>query len=237
MCWRVESDAERNVSIAASHSSLNRYDIVCLKIDTGIQPDADAANIAGLEALQGVTSANPSIPATPSRYLRLATVYVGAGVSTITAGKVNNTASEARLMPADGAGGPGSVPGTPDIAPGSITQVQAPTLLKMSGRVGCVIPVSGPSPPPISTGGFKIQAGTKAGYLVNSYATLVMDGTFAHGIVSVTATDARDAGQYRNIRLKPASSTTHTLKFRVSNYDGGSLGNQEYRINYVAIGW
>jgi hypothetical protein len=238
MCWRVESDAERNVAIAAAHATLNRWDIVCLKIDTGTQPDADAANIASLVAITGTPASSPSVPATPSKYLRLAKVYVGANVSTITAGKVTNTVSEARLMPADGAGGPGSVPGTPDIAPGSITQTEAPTLVKLSGRVGCLIPVSGPSPPAVSTGGFKMQCGTKAGYLDGaSYATLTMDGTFSTGIVSVVATDARDAGDYRNIRLKPGSSSTRSLKFKVSKYDGSSLSGQEYRINYIAIGW
>jgi hypothetical protein len=236
MCWRVESDAERNVSIPASHGSLNRWDIVCLKIDTGVQPDADASNIASVVCISGTAAADPTVPATPSKYLRLAKVYVGAGVSTITAGKVINTASEARLVPADGI--QGSVIQTTDIAPGSIGQTEAPTLIKLSGRVGCVIPVSGPSPPAVSTGTFKMQAGTKAGYLDgSSYATLTMDGTFSTGIVSVVATDARDAGDFRNIRLKPGSSSTRSLKFHVTKYDGSSLAGQEYRINYIAVGW
>jgi hypothetical protein len=236
MCWRVESDAERNVTIPASHGSLDRWDIVCLKIDTGVQPDADASNIASLTCISGVAAGSPTVPATPSKHLRLAKVLVEAGVSTITAGKVTNTASEVRLLPADGV--QGSAVQTTDIAPGTVTQTEAPTLIKLAGRTGCLIPVSGPSPPAVSTGGFKMQAGTKAGYLDSGgYATITMDGQFSTGITSVVVTDARDAGDFRNIRLKPGSSSTRSLKFHVTKYDGSSLAGQEYRINYIAVGW
>jgi hypothetical protein len=238
MCWRVESDAERNVAIPAAHATLNRWDIVCLKIDTGTQPDADASNIASLVCISGTPASTPSVPSTPTRHLRLAKVYVGANVSTITAGKVTNTAEEARLVPYDSVQGSGGTIETSDIAPGSVTQTEAPTLLKLGGRVGCVVPVSGPSPPAVSTGGFKLQAGTKAGYLDGgSYATMSMDYQFPTGIVSVVATDARDAGDYRNIRFRPGSSSTRSLKFHITKYDGTSLSGQEYRINYMAVGW
>jgi hypothetical protein len=237
MCWRVESDAERNVTIPASHGSLHRWDIICLKVDTGVQPDADASNIASLVCVSGVAAASPTVPATPSKHLRLAKVYVGAGVSTITAGKVTNTASEARLVPADGIHGSALIT-TTDIAPGSVTQTEAPTLLKLGGRSGTLIPVGGPSPPAVSTGGFKLQAGTKAGYIDSGgYATVSLDYQYPTGIVSATWGDARDTGDFRNIRLKPGSSTTRSLKFHITKYDGSSLAGQEYRINFMVVWW
>lgn len=98
--WRFINDATVNATIAASHPTLNRIDLVAAKFDTGATPNDDATNVVTIissgvdSSLAGTPGASPSAPALPSNYMLIAQVYVAAGVTTI----VNADVTDRRVL-------------------------------------------------------------------------------------------------------------------------------------------
>lgn len=79
--WHVTLDADGSVSIDANSSGSTRIDAICVKIDTGVSPDATASNVATLVAVKGTPGAgNPTIP---DNHLLLAYVSVEDGETQI----------------------------------------------------------------------------------------------------------------------------------------------------------
>lgn len=79
--WHVTVDADTTVSIDANSSGSTRIDAICVKIDTGVSPDATASNVATLVAVKGTPGAgNPTIP---DNHLLLSYVNVDDGETQI----------------------------------------------------------------------------------------------------------------------------------------------------------
>lgn len=89
--WRVESDADAAVTIAANASGNPRIDIICVKVDTAVSPDDNASNVASVVVVQGTPAASPSVPATPANHLKLAEIAVANGFTTITNSEITDT--------------------------------------------------------------------------------------------------------------------------------------------------
>jgi hypothetical protein len=84
--YRVESDAIENVVISDNASGNPRIDLIVLKIDSSVTPDANASNVATVTVIEGTPAASPTAPAIPSdgnHYLELAEVAVANGFSSI----------------------------------------------------------------------------------------------------------------------------------------------------------
>ncbi len=82
--YRTILDAAATLSIAANSSGSTRIDTICIKIDTGATPDANASNVATVVVVQGTPGAGA--PATPANHYKLAEVTVANGaVSIVTA--------------------------------------------------------------------------------------------------------------------------------------------------------
>lgn len=70
--WEAVLDADANVSISANNSGGTIRRIVCMKIDTGVTPDANASNVASLVVVSGVSGGGD--PTIPDNHLPLARV-------------------------------------------------------------------------------------------------------------------------------------------------------------------
>ncbi len=90
--WDILIDATANVVINSNASGSTRYDLICIKVDTGVVPDANASNVATVVAVQGTPGAG--IPATPSDYLLLATVEVADGETSITNAEITDARTQ-----------------------------------------------------------------------------------------------------------------------------------------------
>lgn len=75
------TEASRTLTIGANSSGQTRIDVIALKMDTGIVPDQNAANVASLVVVTGTPGAG--VPATPASHLALAQVTVANGASSI----------------------------------------------------------------------------------------------------------------------------------------------------------
>lgn len=86
----VRNDAEATLAIGAAHATLIRWDRVVLRVDR-------SANTIVLAILAGTPSGSPAVPALTQNStvyeISLAYVVVGAAVSTITSGNVNDERS------------------------------------------------------------------------------------------------------------------------------------------------
>ena len=88
--WNVIVTTDTNITISTADPSNPRIDIICVRIDTGATPDANASNVGSLVAVAGTPAASPSAPAVPSNYLKIAEVAVGAGVTVISSGNITD---------------------------------------------------------------------------------------------------------------------------------------------------
>ncbi len=79
--WDVLVDAEENAVITANSSGSTRYDLICLFVDTTVDPDANASNVATVKVVAGTPGAGQ--PATPDNHLLLAVIEVADGATTI----------------------------------------------------------------------------------------------------------------------------------------------------------
>lgn len=79
--WDIIVDATVNVSISSNPSGSTRIDLICLKVDTGVSPNADASNVSTVLVVEGTPGAGQ--PATPSNHELLAVVTVANGETSI----------------------------------------------------------------------------------------------------------------------------------------------------------
>lgn len=79
--WDGIMDAQVNPAISSNPSGSTRIDLVCVKIDTGVTPNANASNVATIVIVEGTPGAGA--PALPNNHLLLATVTVANGASSI----------------------------------------------------------------------------------------------------------------------------------------------------------
>lgn len=88
------NDGVVNLAISASDPTLNRIDIVVVKC----YDDGTAGGSKGqLEVVTGTAAASPSVPATPANAYKLAEVYVGAAVTSITNANITDRRAQATL--------------------------------------------------------------------------------------------------------------------------------------------
>ena len=85
----VENTATANLAINSNASGATRYDLVCVKVDTTLDPDTQADNMCSLIIVEGTGGAG--VPATPSNHLKLAEVEVINGAVTIPDAKIVDT--------------------------------------------------------------------------------------------------------------------------------------------------
>lgn len=84
-----ENTATENLAISSNASGSTRYDIVCMKVDTTVDPDTQADNMCSLVIVEGTGGAG--VPATPSNHLKLAEVEVANGASSISDSEITDT--------------------------------------------------------------------------------------------------------------------------------------------------
>ena len=89
--WQIVIDGTVDVAITTADPSNPRIDLICVKVDTGATPNANAANVGSIVAVAGTASGSPSRPAVPNNHLEIGQVYVGASVTTITAADITDT--------------------------------------------------------------------------------------------------------------------------------------------------
>jgi hypothetical protein len=85
----VENTATANLAISSNASGSTRYDLVCVKVDTTLDPDTQADNMCSLIIVEGTGGAG--VPSTPSNHLKLAEVEVINGAVTIPNAKITDT--------------------------------------------------------------------------------------------------------------------------------------------------
>lgn len=95
--WRVVSDDVETVTINPNVSGNPRIDIICVKVDTAVNPNDDASNVATVIAVEGTPAGSPTPPATPSDCLKIAEVAVANGFVTIVNANITDSRVEATL--------------------------------------------------------------------------------------------------------------------------------------------
>lgn len=101
--WDGILDAQVNPSISSNPLGSNRIDLICVKIDTVVVPDADASNVASIVVVEGTAGAGA--PALPNDHLQLATVTVVPGATSITNSDIVDDRVQITLRSAVGGGG------------------------------------------------------------------------------------------------------------------------------------
>lgn len=76
------NDAAKTVSIAASHATLNRIDLIVAKVEDSFY--SGAVDSWSLSAVTGTPASSPAVPAAPANSITLSRVAVNAAVTTIT---------------------------------------------------------------------------------------------------------------------------------------------------------
>lgn len=90
--YRTILDAAATLSIAANSSGSTRIDLICIKIDTGATPDANASNVASVVVVQGTPGGGA--PATPANHYKLAEVTVASGAASIANANIADSRSQ-----------------------------------------------------------------------------------------------------------------------------------------------
>ena len=93
-CKWINLDTVEDITLAASHVTLNRYTAICVHLDI-------ANRLMEIVAINGVNASDPVRP-TPTdtatdKYLVLAYVYVGAGATTITQANITDTRANTNI--------------------------------------------------------------------------------------------------------------------------------------------
>lgn len=93
-CKWINLDTVEDITLAASHVTLNRYTAICVHLDI-------ANRLMEIVAINGANASDPVRP-TPTdtatdKYLVLAYVYVGAGVTTITQANITDTRANTNI--------------------------------------------------------------------------------------------------------------------------------------------
>ncbi len=93
--WDVIVDSDQNVSISSNPSGSTRIDLICLKIDTTVTPDANASNVATVVAVEGTPGGGA--PSLPSNHLQLAQVSVANGATSITDANITDSRQQLEI--------------------------------------------------------------------------------------------------------------------------------------------
>lgn len=93
--WEAVLDADANVTIPANNSGGTIRRIVCMKIDTGVSPDANASNVASLVVVSGVSGGGD--PTIPDNHLPLARVTHANSDTSIASGDITDLRTEATI--------------------------------------------------------------------------------------------------------------------------------------------
>ena len=93
-CKWINLDTVEDITLASSHVTLNRYTAICVHLDI-------ANRLMEIVAINGANASDPVRP-TPTdtatdKYLVLAYVYVGAGVTTITQANITDTRANTNI--------------------------------------------------------------------------------------------------------------------------------------------
>lgn len=93
-CKWINLDTVEDIALTASHVTLNRYTAICVHLDI-------ANRLMEIVAINGANASDPVRP-TPTdtatdKYLVLAYVYVGAGVTTITQANITDTRANTNI--------------------------------------------------------------------------------------------------------------------------------------------
>jgi hypothetical protein len=87
-CYFIMNDAAVSLAITAAHATLNRIDLVVVRIRDSVY--SGATNTAALEIVTGTAASSPSAPALPANSLLLAQVSVPATDTTITTSQITD---------------------------------------------------------------------------------------------------------------------------------------------------
>lgn len=101
--YRTILDAAATLSIAANSSGSTRIDTICIKIDTGATPDANASNVATVVVVQGTPGAGA--PATPANHYKLAEVTVANGAVSIVTANIADSRTQLNIRTGTKVGG------------------------------------------------------------------------------------------------------------------------------------
>lgn len=94
--YDVLNDAALTLTVAASNPTNPRIDLVYVQVQDSFYSGAANQAIAGV--VTGTPAASPSVPATPANATAIATVAVGAGVTSIVNANIARVASSAVLV-------------------------------------------------------------------------------------------------------------------------------------------
>jgi hypothetical protein len=234
MVWAVEADAVNNVTLDSSHASWGRYDLICIKIDTSVSANSDASNVMTVVKVTGTASGSPAVPATPANHYRLARVYVGPNVSSITNANIQDNRAEAGPLKTGGWN-------VGDYKEDSVTSTDAPTLLRFygaatSGRLG--------TPPNVdSVGKFKIQSGSRTQVVdSNSCIGITLQRAFPGGMLSCMVCDGHADGGALNfgktLGIVNGGTSIGYVRVRITRgSNDASLTGNNVRVEYIIIGW
>lgn len=93
--FHVYSDATANITISSNATGSTRIDLICLKFDTGVTPNANASNVCSILTVEGTAGAG--VPSTPAEHFVLAKVTVASGASSIGSGEITDMRPNATL--------------------------------------------------------------------------------------------------------------------------------------------
>jgi hypothetical protein len=83
------NDATTNLTITTANGSNPRIDKICMTISDSYY--TGALNQVAFNVVAGTPAGTPAAPATPTNSIALATVYVGAGATSIVTGNITDT--------------------------------------------------------------------------------------------------------------------------------------------------
>jgi hypothetical protein len=95
--WEVVVDADTDVTIPANNSGGTIRRIVCVKVDTGVSPDANATNVASLVVVSGVSGGGD--PTVPDNHLPLARIIHTNADTSIASGDITDLRTQAGIRP------------------------------------------------------------------------------------------------------------------------------------------
>ncbi len=87
--YGVLNDADFSITITAAHGSLNRIDIIVFKVEDTQYSGSN--NTSSLVVVDGTPASSPVAPSAPNNSITLASIFVGAGVSTIVNANITDT--------------------------------------------------------------------------------------------------------------------------------------------------
>lgn len=93
--WEAVLDADANVTIPANNSGGTIRRIICMKIDTGVSPDANASNVASLVVVSGTSGGGD--PTIPDNHLPLARIIHANADTSIASGDISDLRTVAGL--------------------------------------------------------------------------------------------------------------------------------------------